>query len=182
MVLAYGGGQDAVPYIADDIKTTCIRCGNLVTCSNKVMGTKCPNCGKEYVKSVHLFGPATLEAFGLEKGDSTKTAPTADASANTDYDEAIAEQLCKPVEEQFCVSCPNCGVEHQWNEERVQGGEPQNLLQAIFIIKQTEEIGQKLGMSNELNRSHGWVCSECGHVISQEFLATQYSFRDVSRD
>ena len=57
----FGGGQDAVPYIADEIKGRCIKCGNDITCSNKTISTRCSTCGKEYVRKIQLLGSDTLE-------------------------------------------------------------------------------------------------------------------------
>lgn len=168
-------GQDVVPFMPDAIKGKCCKCGSEISCSNKYMFTHCPKCDCEHQESLQLFGPPTLVPVGPDKDERPVKQP-AELAASTDgeYIELIARQLCLLEDNQFAVKCPTCGAKHRWDEERTRANEKETLLQAISIMLKMERVARNLGMSNSLNCGHGWLCTQCGAMISHDLLIASF--------
>ena len=86
------------------------------------------------------------------------------------------------------IICPNCSASHSLMEERIQGGEPETLKQAIEIMLLSEQTvrmldkkgavcmttsGERLTFSSQLNRRHGWPCKSCGQIMSHSYLVNE---------
>jgi len=174
-----GNGQDVVPFISSAVRGKCVKCGDEISCSNKYMFTRCAACGKHYYEKVHFFGPSTLEPTTIEEGATItkQSAAVKSSSDDSDYERVVAEQLFLSESEQFAIECPYCGRKHLWNEIRTRGNEEENLLQVIMMMRKAEDVSLNLGMSNMLNRSQGWFCTQCGETIHHDYLLKCLAYR-----
>lgn len=92
------------------------------------------------------------------------------------------------------IPCPHCGTAHALDEQRIQGGEPETLRQAIEIMIMAEETmkkldekgaiarttsGKRVTFSSILNRQNGWQCYACRQIILHNYLVDEGKKRGI---